>query len=390
MSLLTDIVVVGGGPAGSLTASLLAAEGREVVLLEEHNEIGKPEHCAGIVSDAFLSRIPIAAPVVNAIKHAQVVFPGGKVLELERSSPFGYMVNRKDLDRQLAEHAVDHGVDLRLGVCFNTAIHSPDKITVVTNNNEIEADLLIGADGQRSAVAGTIGAGYSNHYLIGAQVDLPIPPESDDSMVLSIGNNVAPGFFAWKLPYGDKTRYGLCVAGGRGNPVAYLKALVKKDGLDYDMDHAAHFGGTIPVGYRTATVGDRTLLIGDAASQVKPVSGGGLAPISQVAPILCDTVREAYETNLFTPAVLGHYEVEWKRELGKTIERGMKMRKLFCGLSDRRMDEVGEIFDTEEIISYLSSIDIDNPAGIVGPILSQKGVKRKMMSTFLKAKLCKK
>lgn len=382
--------MVGGGPAGSLTASLLAADGRDVVLLEEHTEIGMPEHCAGIVSDAFLRRIPISPPVVNAIKRAEVVFPGGRVLELERSSPFGYMLDRKNLDVMLADHAVRHGVDLRLGICFNTAIHSPDKITVVTNKGEIDADLLVGADGQKSAVASTIGAGYSKNYLVGAQIDIPVPPEDDHSMVLSIGNNVAPGFFAWKLPYGDKTRYGLCVAGGSGNPVTYLKQLVKKDGYDYSMKGTSKFGGTIPVGNRITTVGDRTLLIGDAASQVKPVSGGGLAPISYVAPILCDTIHEAYETNLFTSAVLGQYEINWKRTLGTTIDNGMKMRKLFCGLSDARMDEVGEIFDTPEILEQLTSIDIDDPSGIVKPIMSQKGVKSKLLKTFLKAKLCRK
>ena len=142
--------------------------------------------------------------------------------------------------------------------------------------------------------------------------------------------------------------------------------------------------------FHKTTVGNRTLLIGDAASQVKPVSGGGLAPISYVAPILCDTIHEAYETNLFTSAVLGQYEINWKRTLGTTIDNGMKMRKLFCGLSDARMDEVGEIFDTPEILEQLTSIDIDDPSGIVKPIMSQKGVKSKLLKTFLKAKLCRK
>jgi hypothetical protein len=66
------------------------------------------------------------------------------------------------------------------------------------------------------------------------------------------------------------------------------------------------------------------------------------------------------------------------------------MRKLFCGLSDARIDEVGEIFDNPDTLSLLASIDIDDPSGIVKPILSQKGIKTKMIKTFVKAKLCKK
>ncbi len=383
--------MVGAGPAGSLTASKLAADGHEVTLLEEHERIGEPMHCAGVVSDSFLRSIPVTPEVLSCIRHAKVVFPGGRMLELERSTPFGYMIDRRDLDVKLADYAVRNGVDLRMGTCFTAANHARDSITAITNKGEIDGDLLVGADGQNSVVAASIGAGYSREYVLGAQADVPMEADNDDSMLLRIGNKVAPGFFSWKIPKDDGyVRYGLCITPGHGNASNYLKSLLKMDGIDIESDRIIKYGGKIPLGYRNTTVGDRTLLIGDAASHVKPVSAGGLAMISAVAPLLCDTVREAYENHLFTSAVLGQYEVAWRREIGASLDNGMRMRRVFCTLSDAHMDRVGEIFDTPEINEMLGSIDIDNPAGIVSPILAQKGVKTKLLGVFLRAKLCRK
>ena len=371
---------------------MLAADGRDVVMLEEHDKIGVPVQCAGVVSDSFLRSIPVSPEIVSCIRHARVVFPGGRTLELERSSPFGYMIDRTDLDVKLADYAVKNGVDLRMGTCFNTVVHNPNSVTVVTNKGEIEGDILVGADGHDSPVAATIGAGYSKEYLIGYQVDVPAREDTEQgTMVLKMGNKVAPGLFAWTIPRDDDTvRYGLCVSPGAGSPTAYIKSLLKADGYDFETDVTEKYGGKIPLGYRSTTVGERTLLIGDAASHVKPVSAGGLVPIATIAPILRDTIHEAYENNLFTNAVLGQYEIEWKRTMGHVFDRGMQMRKIYCGLSDRFMDDVGEIFDTPEIREMLAGIDIDDPAGIVGPILGVKGVKSKLAKTFLKAKLCRK
>ena len=166
--------------------------------------------------------------------------------------------------------------------------------------------------------------------------------------------------------------------------------MLKEDGIDPKSKNMVRFGGKIPIGYRTSSVGERALLIGDAASQVKPVSGGGLSPIVAIAPILCDTVREAYDNNLFTKAVLGQYDVRWKREMKSVFEDGFKMRKRFCSLSDDNMNRVGEIFDTPVIREHLGNIDIDDPRVIANDILAEKGVKRKLATVFLKAMLWKK
>lgn len=386
---MTDIVVVGGGPAGSLTSSALAAAGRDVVMLEEHEAVGLPAHCTGVVSDAFMRSIPVSPEVLSTIRGARVVFPGGRTLELERGNPFGYMIDRRDLDGKLCDRARGFGVDVRLGTSFSGARFESSRVTALTNRGEIRADVLVGADGQGSAVAAAIGSGISKEYVIGAQADVPCRADDPGTMTLWLGNNVAPGFFAWKIPREDGfVRYGLCVSPGGSPPSVYLNSLMTSDGVDVGAPGIERFGGKIPLGSRSTIYGDRTLLIGDAASQVKPVSGGGLMPILEAVPLLADAVHEAYDMNLFTSAVFGQYEVEWKRKFGSVRSRGMKMRHLYCSLNDSDRDRVGEAFDDPEVIRILSEIDIDDPSQVIRPILGVPGVKSKLLFLLRAALSC--
>lgn len=91
--------------------------------------------------------------MLNTIRRAEVVFPDGRTFELERSSPFGYIIDRPDLDVRLADMAEKNGVDIQLGTCFNSLSYKDGKVVSETNKGSVESDLLIGADGQASDVA---------------------------------------------------------------------------------------------------------------------------------------------------------------------------------------------------------------------------------------------
>ncbi len=380
---MPDITIVGAGPAGTLSAKYLAMSGREVTVLEEHSQPGLPVHCAGVVSPSVLQNIGVRPQIYGSITSADVVLPDGTKIETSKKVPYAFMIDRADLDVKLADKAVAAGADIKYGVhCRNYTVEK-DRIIAHTNGIDYSSDLLIGADGQSSLIAAAIGNNQVEFNLLGIQVDLKHRPEERDKMILRLGNEIAPGFFAWQLPIDDDTtRIGLAVKPEHGTPAEHLNALLNSLGLQ-DAERLATYSGKIPMGGRRVSYADRILLVGDAAGQVKPVSGGGLYPISKVVPILKEAVDRAYSMRLFNSTILALYERGWKREIGKSISNGMRLRRYYDRLSDDDLNTIGHLFAREDIAAELSDIDIDNPGNVVKPILHIKGVKSQILKTYL-------
>ena len=102
---MPDVTVVGGGPAGSLSSRLLAASGLDVVVLEEHKQVGVPMHCAGMLTPETIRLSGVQPDILGTITSADVVFPDGRVLDIGRRTPMIYAVDRVDLDQKLADKA---------------------------------------------------------------------------------------------------------------------------------------------------------------------------------------------------------------------------------------------------------------------------------------------
>jgi digeranylgeranylglycerophospholipid reductase len=370
---MSGITVVGGGPAGSMSAYYLASSGRDVTVIEEHRESGKPVHCAGMLTPETVRMSGVSPDVLGSANSADVIFPGGRVLTIGRRAPMVYFIDRADLDRRMAEKAADSGAEFRYGVQCKKVEVNHDYALVQTNQGDIRSDIVVGADGANSCVSDSIPGNEPKEIINGAQYDLDFKMEDQNRMVLRIGSEVAPGFFSWQIPMGETTRLGLCVGDGK-NPSVYLKHLMKISGLE-DCKITARYGGSIPIGGRKTSYSDRIMLVGDAAGQIKPVSGGGLNPLFRAAPFIMDAVDRAYELDMYTASVMSLYEHGWRKELGKELKRGDRMRKYFLRFSDRQMDQVGEMFDTPAIREKLGMIDFDDPSGVVRPILAEKGVK---------------
>lgn len=383
---MPDVTIVGGGPAGTFSARLLAASGRDVTVLEDHHVSGTPTHCAGVVSTEVLENFGVRPEVLGVISEAEVVLPDSTVIHTKKRSPYAYVVNRADFDVKMAEAAEAAGAEMRYGIRYKSYQVTDDSVTVNTNSGSITSDLLVGADGQSSLVAASLGNNAARSYIRGCQVDIEYRMENQDCMKLWLGSEIAPGFFAWMLPIGDRVRVGLGVGLQHGPPMDYLNHLLKVSGLE-DRPRVATYAGKIPIGGRRISYADRLLLIGDAAGQVKPVSGGGLYPISKIAPLLRDTVNKAYNMDMFNASVLSLYERSWKREVGKSLNNGMKLRKYYDMLSDQELCDIGHLFSRPDILESLSDIDVDDPSNVVRPIIRKKGVKSTLLKAYLRHKL---
>ena len=378
-----DAVVVGGGPAGTITAGILA-EDHNVVVLEEHTSSGLPMQCAGLVTQEALDMCGVSPDILNRIRGADVIFPKGGRFEVRSDSTKALLIDRADLDIKLAARAADKGAEIRYKTRYTHHTVSAKGVSVSTDKGELNSRLIIGADGQASNVAMSLGNNLPKEYVYGIQADVKHRSEYEDIMNLRIGSEFAPGFFSWEIPFGDMTRIGLCVSPGRGSPNEYLKKLFDHLGICSD-EIVSKFSGKIPLGGRPTSYGDRTLLIGDAAGQVKPVSGGGLYPICKAAPILCRTAKESLLKDDATARSLSGYETGWKKEIGKEFTKGYRIRKIFTGLSDEEFEKVFNTINRDDMRSVLNSIDLDNPSSVAFPMLKRPQVGIRLLPMMLRA-----
>ncbi len=158
-----DAVVVGAGPAGSTTAGQIARRGFRPLILEEHNQVGTPLHCSGLVSSRTIDVGQIdRSIIVNEIKGAIVHTASGKSLVLGGDKTRAYVLDRIALDRHLTMRAVSSGAKLTMDTRLIDIQRDGNCLHLLCRNHlgdvrEITTNLIIGADSCRSAVTRWIG-----------------------------------------------------------------------------------------------------------------------------------------------------------------------------------------------------------------------------------------
>ena len=364
---MLDAVIVGAGPAGSASARLLASRGFSVRVLEDHGSSGVPTQCAGLITEEVARMSGSDPDVFNTLYGAEVVFPGGRSVEVRSKSAKAIVIDRADLDAKMAAAAMDAGADFSYGNRYLSHSVSSGGIEVRSASGESGCRSLVGADGHSSAVAMSLGDNGPKEYIRGIQADVFSDSDLVDTFRIRIGNQVAPGFFSWEIPCGDFVRVGLCASWAAGPPWPYLKRLLSEH---YPGDKVrSMYCGKIPLGGRRTTYGERCLLIGDAACHVKPVSGGGLYPAFRAAPMLSEVLASALESDDLSGKNLSRYERMWMGDFGKELKRAYFLRKKYARLDDPKLDLAGEYCSRDDVRSVLDAIDLDHPADVIHGML---------------------
>ena len=359
---MAEIAIAGGGPAGSACAALLA-RGHDVTVYEEHPRIGEPVQCAGLLSDAAVRLSGVSPDIFSTLYGAEVVFPNGSKMTVRSQSPKARTVDRRQFDSLLAERAADVGAVYRTGERVQSLAVGKDGVDVTTSSGRHSADMVVGADGHSSVVATSLGGNAPPEYLKGIQADVARRTDLDDMFRIRLGSRYAPGFFTWEIPCGDFTRIGLCVSWSEDPPVKYLKRLLSDLGEEYRVTSMSC--GKIPLGRRRTISSDRVMLIGDAASQVKPVSAGGIYPSMVAAPILADVAGRALESGDLSAGVLKEYDRRFYGTMGKELRNGYRLRRMFVRMDDDDLDRAGAYASRERVGRVLDGMDIDDPSAVM-------------------------
>jgi len=345
-----DVIVVGGGPVGCAVARDIAAAGYRVLVLEEHQEIGAPVQCAGLISKRALeiSRVP-STVVLNRLNGAIVYAPGESILRLEGKKVYALVIDRRVFDRSLAEQARDTGAEILCGMRAVKFTYVPEGILVEAKNGEGECyfyscRLLIGADGHNSAVARWLGLHQplEKIFLYAAEVRLS---EGNGRVAhIFLDRCLAPGWFGWIFPVGNnRARVGigsspLVVENKRESPRLLFNQLVNRYPLLFrDMKVLQNTSGVISIGFLRQTYEAHVLLVGDAAAHTKPVSGGGLYLGLRAGEHCAGTAIKALQAQNLTLDFLSAYQEKWEAAIGQEISCGLKHREVFLEMKNEEI-----------------------------------------------------
>jgi geranylgeranyl reductase family protein len=354
-----DAVVIGGGPCGSFSALTAAKLGTKVAICEEHESVGIPTHCTGHLNLNGLKRLtlhPLPKNMVeNEFKDAIFYSPSGKKFSIRFNSPVTCSVNRELFDKYLADLAMKAGVEYHLGSRVESLILEERSVKGVVVNHQgfketVSSEIVIDAEGVSSVILRKAGLQSLDRSMIVNAVHVEVDrlnDVEDDLVEVYLGEKYAPGFFAWIIPKPKGTaKIGL--ATNTGNPKEYLHKFIhghpiaspklNKSKILHQSFHPISLGGPIPKTYHHGL-----LVVGDAASQVKPTTGGGVIFGLLCSKIAGEVAHEAIKNNNFSKKFLSRYQNRWKALIGFELTLMRRLRIMLNSLSDKRIDKIIEL-----------------------------------------------
>jgi len=335
-----EIVIVGAGPAGCYTAQLLKKYGFKTRIIEEHREVGKPVRCAGLVGRQVFENtlLPLSKnSIINQINGALFCYRDDD-FQIKREG-VAYVIDREKFDKNLSR-----GLEVECGKKLIEIKKEGSGYILKTDLEDIYADLVIGADGSSSQVRKFINTNKNNgkddkkdkkrdRVKLYAGVQYRIKLDKDKELtspsITQVHLRERIPFFVWFIPEGyNIIRLGVISKNCRKDLVQYLEEFRIKGEIIEKL------AGIFLLGL-TQNFYQNIALVGDAACQVKPLTGGGIYYGLKSAEILAECVREGK---------LGEYDKRLKKKFGREIKFGLKARKLYEEINEKELKNIFMLF----------------------------------------------
>lgn len=355
--LTCDILVVGMGPGGSTAARFAAKNGASVIGIDKRAEIGTPVQCAEAVSEGILKHLELDAPnnrwITWKVAYVKLVAPSGLAVDLNddrvAKMKYGYVLDRKVFDKDLAHMAADEGVDVRLKTRFVSgerldngmvrahARHFGEDVT-------IDAKVIIAADGVASRVGTYYGVKTTvplKHMESCVQYEMT-NVDLDGSIEFYFGKDVAPGGYVWVFPKGENVAnvgIGIIPTLTDKNAKYFLDKFLESPRMEGARIVEINAGGVPVCRPLKETYADNLLLVGDAARVVNPLTGGGITTAVESGKYAGITAAKAVSEDKVDKSSLSPYQDMWKGSFGKRLEMFYKAQQVLTSMSDSELDD---------------------------------------------------
>ena len=342
------ISIIGAGPAAASTAINLA-DHHDVSIYEEHDTIGSPVACTGILTDSLQGHAKLKNDyIINRIKKFEVF--GENKSSFFTVKGENIILDRMKFDQDLIQQAVDKGVKIYPGHRMEEVYMRPNNIGLKFRNGETKnTDILIGADGPVSSVAKQTGLFKNRDFLVGMQC---LAKGDFDKDVIQVYMTKSPGMFAWVVPENEEVaRVGVAT---KGKTKIYLDNFLKfLETKDYHYCKGDDESGVIPkykLNVKTQ-LNNRVFLVGDAATQTKNTTAGGIVPGIICGKILANSIIKNK-----------NYQKEWNRAIGKDLRYHYFIRKALDSFSTKDHDSLINILNKQRSRNLIETFDREFPS----------------------------
>ncbi len=364
-----DVIVVGGRIGGSISSLFASRNDVDVLMIEKRQEIGSPVQCAeGTTFSTFetLEMKPSKKYICAEILGAQVHAPNGRTFKVEegmtdgnilnnKTISEGYVLDRRVFDKYLAIESAKVGTEIMVKTTVKNLIRKEGKVCGVVAKHlgetmDIKADIVIAADGVESNLAYKSGlnslknpediCSCAQYELVGLDIDPHL-------LEFYFGRTIAPGGYSWIFPKGEGiANVGVGVRNSTETAYYYLKKFVSKfNATPVELN----IGGVPLSGPMDKTYNDGFLVVGDAAGQVDPITGGGIHITASCARIAGEVAAEAIKEENVSSMFLKRYDERWRNEFEDNLKTSFKYRKAFDKLSDSDMNVLAEFFENNDL-----------------------------------------